>query len=110
MNSNNSIVLQLRRHAFTRLLQEAFVADGATSPDGRVQGTYVHGLFASDAFRAAWTELPSCSSHTGRPVAKSRKWLPIGFAAPVVLARVATGSVKSHVPSAWQAYFCTPVA
>jgi adenosylcobyric acid synthase len=28
--------------------------DGATSPDGRVQGTYVHGLFASDAFRRAW--------------------------------------------------------
>jgi adenosylcobyric acid synthase len=30
--------------------------DGATSPDGRVQGTYVHGLFASDAFRAAWLQ------------------------------------------------------
>jgi adenosylcobyric acid synthase len=28
--------------------------DGATSPDGRVQGTYVHGLFTSDAFRKAW--------------------------------------------------------
>jgi adenosylcobyric acid synthase len=28
--------------------------DGATSPDGRVQGTYVHGLFTSDAFRRAW--------------------------------------------------------
>jgi adenosylcobyric acid synthase len=28
--------------------------DGATSPDGRVAGTYVHGLFASDAFRSAW--------------------------------------------------------
>jgi adenosylcobyric acid synthase len=25
--------------------------DGATSPDGRVAGTYVHGLFAADAFR-----------------------------------------------------------
>jgi adenosylcobyric acid synthase len=29
-------------------------ADGATSPDGRVQGTYVHGLFAADGFRRAW--------------------------------------------------------
>jgi adenosylcobyric acid synthase len=27
--------------------------DGATSPDGRVAGCYVHGLFASDAARAA---------------------------------------------------------
>jgi adenosylcobyric acid synthase len=28
--------------------------DGATSIDGHVQGTYVHGLFASDVFRRAW--------------------------------------------------------
>jgi adenosylcobyric acid synthase len=28
--------------------------DGATSADGRVQGTYVHGLFTGDAFRKAW--------------------------------------------------------
>lgn len=29
-----------------------FVGDGACSQDGRVCGTYVHGLFASDAYRA----------------------------------------------------------
>ena len=29
-------------------------ADGAMSPDGLVSGCYVHGLFASDAARAAW--------------------------------------------------------
>jgi adenosylcobyric acid synthase len=29
-------------------------SDGATSVDGRVQGTYVHGLFTSDEFRRAW--------------------------------------------------------
>jgi adenosylcobyric acid synthase len=28
--------------------------DGARSPDGRVAGTYVHGLFASDGFRRAY--------------------------------------------------------
>lgn len=30
--------------------------DGATSRDGRAQGTYVHGLFADDAQRSAWLE------------------------------------------------------
>ena len=29
-------------------------SEGASSPDGRVQGTHVHGLFTSDAFRRAW--------------------------------------------------------
>jgi adenosylcobyric acid synthase len=29
-------------------------ADGAASADGRVQGTYVHGLFTADEFRRAW--------------------------------------------------------
>ena len=29
-------------------------ADGAVSPDGRVTGAYVHGLFADDSQRAAW--------------------------------------------------------
>ncbi|SEH47231.1 cobyric acid synthase [Tardiphaga sp. OK245] len=28
--------------------------DGAASVDGRVQGTYVHGLFTGDTFRKAW--------------------------------------------------------
>jgi adenosylcobyric acid synthase len=28
--------------------------DGASSRDGRIQGCYVHGLFASDGFRKAW--------------------------------------------------------
>jgi adenosylcobyric acid synthase len=31
--------------------------DGARSPDGRVSGTYVHGLFASDEFRRAFLSL-----------------------------------------------------
>jgi len=28
--------------------------DGARSTDGRIQGTYLHGLFASDGFRHAY--------------------------------------------------------
>ncbi len=28
--------------------------DGARSADGRIEGTYLHGVFASDAFRRAW--------------------------------------------------------
>ncbi|MHA7901423.1 MAG: cobyric acid synthase [Henriciella sp.] len=28
--------------------------DGAQSPDGRIQGTYLHGVFSDDAFRQAW--------------------------------------------------------
>ena len=28
--------------------------EGAVSADGRVTGTYLHGMFAGDAFRAAW--------------------------------------------------------
>jgi adenosylcobyric acid synthase len=28
--------------------------EGAASADGRIAGTYVHGLFAADGFRAAW--------------------------------------------------------
>ena len=32
------------------------LSDGAISPDGRVQGTYLHGTFISDEFRRYWLE------------------------------------------------------
>ena len=38
----------------TRADDRQAVPDGAISADGRVQGTYVHGLFTGDAFRKAW--------------------------------------------------------
>ncbi len=41
-----------RERAFGRLSDGR--AEGARSIDGRVAGTYVHGLFADDAQRAAW--------------------------------------------------------
>ena len=30
--------------------------DGAVSSDGRIEGSYVHGIFAGDAFRTRWLE------------------------------------------------------
>jgi len=35
---------------------DAFRAEGAVSKDGRVTGAYLHGLFASDGFRAHWLD------------------------------------------------------
>jgi adenosylcobyric acid synthase len=41
-------------------------AEGAISPDGRVQGSYLHGLFSSDDFRRAWlARLGVCSFGEG---------------------------------------------
>jgi adenosylcobyric acid synthase len=41
-----------RARAFARLADGT--PDGAVSADGRVMGTYIHGLFADDRQRAAW--------------------------------------------------------
>jgi adenosylcobyric acid synthase len=40
-------------------------SDGAMSPDGQVCGTYVHGLFAADACRAAWLAALGASPSAG---------------------------------------------
>ncbi|WP_347138011.1 cobyric acid synthase [Paracoccus sp. SSK6] len=39
--------------------------DGAISADGRIAGTYLHGLFADDAFRAAWLARLGAASQPG---------------------------------------------
>lgn len=38
----------------TRSGQEVDVEDGATTADGTIWGTYLHGLFADDGFRRQW--------------------------------------------------------
>jgi adenosylcobyric acid synthase len=43
-----------RARPFARFADGA--PDGAVSADGRVAGTYVHGLFADDRQRAAWLQ------------------------------------------------------
>jgi adenosylcobyric acid synthase len=40
--------------AFARLSDGS--SEGAVSPDGRVMGTYIHGLFTEDGQRSAWLE------------------------------------------------------
>jgi adenosylcobyric acid synthase len=49
-----------RARPFARLADGS--AEGAVSADGRVFGTYVHGLFANDRQRAAW--LARCGAGT----------------------------------------------
>lgn len=36
--------------------QAVQISDGSISPDGRIWGCYLHGLFANDRFRRAWLE------------------------------------------------------
>ncbi len=40
-----------------RLNQREEIEDGATSPDGMVWGTYLHGLFENDGFRLRFVEM-----------------------------------------------------
>jgi adenosylcobyric acid synthase len=42
------------------------LAEGATSPNGRAIGTYIHGLFADDRQRSAWlTRLGAGAAEVG---------------------------------------------
>jgi adenosylcobyric acid synthase len=40
-------------------------ADGATSPDGRIIGSYLHGMFSNDTFRAAFLAQLGIKSELG---------------------------------------------
>jgi adenosylcobyric acid synthase len=50
--TSNSPWLEIR----ARNGRAASLADGAASPDGRIWGCYLHGLFANDSFRRAWLD------------------------------------------------------
>ena len=39
--------------------------DGAVSADGRIEGSYLHGLFGSDSFRGAWLEDVRSGAYSG---------------------------------------------
>ncbi len=45
--------------------QVADVGEGAISPNGRVQGSYLHGMFTDDRFRAAWLSGFGVASEVG---------------------------------------------
>ncbi|WP_300380732.1 cobyric acid synthase [Henriciella sp.] len=61
--------------------------DGAQSPDGRIQGTYLHGAFTSDSFRRAWLAAAGGNGHTtldyGAAVEKALDALANGVEAAV---------------------------
>jgi adenosylcobyric acid synthase len=56
-------------HLTRRSQQPVSVLDGAMSPDGRIWGSYLHGLFENDALREAW--LGSLGSRAEAPATAS---------------------------------------
>ena len=61
--------------------------EGARSADGRIEGTYLHGAFASDAFRRAWLTragaAPAAGLHYGAAVENAIDALADGVEAAV---------------------------
>lgn len=55
-------LLHIRREG-----QQGVVIDGATSADGRVIGTYLHGLFDNDDFRHAFIKAARAACHLAPP-------------------------------------------
>ncbi|MDO8955311.1 MAG: cobyric acid synthase CobQ, partial [Deltaproteobacteria bacterium] len=56
-----------------RLTQKAEIEDGAISSDGRVWGTYIHGLFDNDEFRRRFIEFLK-ERKGGRSSSKVEEW------------------------------------
>ena len=86
--------------------------EGAISADGRVAGCYVHGIFASDAFRHAWlatferevpphpSPLPTSSAcRAGSSTWPHRKRMRLGEGAPELSLRVIQGSFSPSAPA-----------
>ena len=51
------------RHCRAPRPSQARVADGWVSPDGKVVGTYLHGVFENDAFRRRFLNTLSPGAH-----------------------------------------------
>jgi adenosylcobyric acid synthase len=52
----------------------AAAADGGVSPDGRIWGCYLHGLFDNDPFRRAWLRQVRWSTAAIRPDGAAPSW------------------------------------
>ena len=77
--------------------------DGARSKDGRLEGTYIHGLFTNDGFRAAWLSRIKTGAATGYNYAASVETALDELADGLEAALDIDVIFNSAQPAGWQA-------